>query len=171
MPSPVNCPWPLSAQSFFVPGLVGTHDQMSVVRVRVRVRVTLRLALYRQSVLSLHQTLELTTRVFFGNPCGHRSCVTSSFSVIAILLNWVSKRDIIRWTGQEQDQGKWKTHIVTCTEVRVSKTTGSNSDDWIYWHFRYSLSLFPLIQRYRRFTQFEVHSCTRARILFPLVVS
>jgi hypothetical protein len=31
--------------------------------------------------------------------------------------------------------------IVTCRVVRVTKITGSSSDDWIYWHFGYSISL------------------------------
>jgi hypothetical protein len=31
-------------------------------------------------------------------------------------------------------------NIVTCRGVRVTKKTGSSSDDWIYWHFGYSLS-------------------------------
>jgi hypothetical protein len=55
---------------------------------------------------------------------------------------------------------------VTCRRVRVTKITGSSSDVWIYWHFGYNLSLLQLIQRYRWFTQFTVHHCTRtSRIL------
>jgi hypothetical protein len=30
-------------------------------------------------------------------------------------------------------------HIVACRVVRVTKITGSGSDDCIYWHFGYSL--------------------------------
>jgi hypothetical protein len=30
--------------------------------------------------------------------------------------------------------------IVTCRRVRVTIMTGSNSDDWIYWHFGYKFS-------------------------------
>jgi hypothetical protein len=29
---------------------------------------------------------------------------------------------------------------VTCRVIRVTKITGSSSDDWIYWHFGYTLS-------------------------------
>jgi hypothetical protein len=43
----------------------------------LRVRVTLRLAVYRQSVLA-PSPLGLTTRVFQLNNCGHSPCVTSS---------------------------------------------------------------------------------------------
>jgi hypothetical protein len=45
------------------------------------------------------------------------------------------------------------------------KKTGSRSDDWIYCHFGYNISLFKLIKCYRWFTQFTVHRCTRTRIL------
>jgi hypothetical protein len=31
-------------------------------------------------------------------------------------------------------------YIVMCWMVCVTKITGSSSDDWIYWHFGYSLS-------------------------------
>jgi hypothetical protein len=31
-------------------------------------------------------------------------------------------------------------HIFTCKGVRVTKITGSRSDDWIYWHFGYNRS-------------------------------
>jgi hypothetical protein len=31
--------------------------------------------------------------------------------------------------------------IVTCRGVRVTKITGSRLDDWIYWHFGYTLTL------------------------------
>jgi hypothetical protein len=34
--------------------------------------------------------------------------------------------------------------IVTCRAVRVRRITGSSSDDWIYWHFGYNLSLSHL---------------------------
>jgi hypothetical protein len=30
-------------------------------------------------------------------------------------------------------------HTVTCRVARVTIKTGSSSDDWIYWHFGYSL--------------------------------
>jgi hypothetical protein len=30
--------------------------------------------------------------------------------------------------------------ILTRVWVRVTKITGSSSDDWIYWHFGYNLS-------------------------------
>jgi hypothetical protein len=32
-------------------------------------------------------------------------------------------------------------NIVTCKAIRVKKITGSSSDDWIYQHFSYTLSL------------------------------
>jgi hypothetical protein len=31
-------------------------------------------------------------------------------------------------------------NTATCMGVGVTKITGSSSDDWIYWHFGYSLS-------------------------------
>jgi hypothetical protein len=32
-------------------------------------------------------------------------------------------------------------YIVSCRVVRVTKITGSGSDDWNYWHFGYTLCL------------------------------
>jgi hypothetical protein len=37
--------------------------------------------------------------------------------------------------------GKVTHNIVRCRVVRVTKMTGSTSDDWIYEHFGYNLSL------------------------------
>jgi hypothetical protein len=46
----------------------------------------------------------------------------------------------------------------------------SCSSDWIYYHLGYTLSLnhtqIQAIQRYRWFTHFPIHRCTRTRILF-----
>jgi hypothetical protein len=49
--------------------------------------------------------------------------------------------------------------------VRVTKITGSISDDWIYYHFGYNFSQLKSIQRYRWFTHFSLHRCTRTRTL------
>jgi hypothetical protein len=54
-------------------------------------------------------------------------------------------------------------HTVKCMGIAVTKLTGSTSDDWIYVHFGQNISQLQLIQRYRWFTQFTVHRCTRAR--------
>jgi hypothetical protein len=37
-------------------------------------------------------------------------------------------------------QSRTKANIVTCMGVRVTKITGSRSDEWIYWHFDYKFS-------------------------------
>jgi hypothetical protein len=39
--------------------------------------------------------------------------------------------------------------IVTCRRVCVTQMTGTTSDDWIYWHSGYDLTLLQSVQRYR----------------------
>jgi hypothetical protein len=49
-----------------------------------------------------------------------------------------------RITNLKQSQQQWeggiRISIVTCRRVGVTIMTGSSLDDWIYWHFGYTLS-------------------------------
>jgi hypothetical protein len=66
-----------------------------------------------------------------------RSKLYSAILIIGILMWYVSNSEHTVNTTKHQ---KEKKNIVTCRVVRVTKITGSRSDDWIYWHFGYSLS-------------------------------
>jgi hypothetical protein len=74
----------------------------------------------------------------------------STLSVSAPLCLQQSRQPEVAWmlagyeefclTGKKAVQSVESQHTVTCRVVRVTRMTGSSSDDWIYWHFSYSLS-------------------------------
>jgi hypothetical protein len=46
--------------------------------------------------------------------------------------------------AQDRVQKRALVNIVMCRSVRLTKIAGSSSDDWIYWHFGYNLSLITI---------------------------
>jgi hypothetical protein len=58
------------------------------------------------------------------------------------------------------------------SRLGVTYKTGFGSDDWIYCTlYIHTVRDYRQLQRYRHYTHFPVHRCTRTRILSSLVVS
>jgi hypothetical protein len=122
----------------------GAHDQILITVWQLRSCFCGAPSLTSRRVYLLYMLLALASVVFFGSEL----CKGVSVPL--------------------PSNGYTRYNIVTRWVVHATKMTCSNSDDWIYYHLVTHSLLFTLnttVQRYRWYTHFPAHLCTRTRIL------